>query len=254
MSRDLAKRAGISHDPQEVHPRVFTASNHELPIIGKARIPFELGPHLVMHEVFVVDSPSYHAILGTDILRKCGSLTIDFSEKLVDFTNPLSDDITRVPMAIQASDNNTILAVCLLRKAVIPPNTETYVNGFSETRNRTPGSALFVPDGQMQNPAFAWAVVQKGHPLVPLAVVNFTNDPVTLYAGQKVGSLVPIEEKQIGYVIDNKDQLLSRNSMVSDLTERPTRQSKHIATRNMDPFIPVNAHASTPEFQTRTVE
>ena len=101
VSRGLAEHAGIPPDSQEVHPRVFTASNHELPILGKARIPFELGPHLVMHEVFIVDTPPYHAILGTDILRKCGSLTIDFSEKHVDFTDPLSDDITRVPMAKQ---------------------------------------------------------------------------------------------------------------------------------------------------------
>ncbi|MCP3666774.1 MAG: hypothetical protein GY696_30470 [Gammaproteobacteria bacterium] len=181
ISFEIAKKLkGIKWErPRE---KAHSLSQQNLPLIASARVVLRIQGKGVKHRVHVMDKSPKPVVLGTDFLKKLGTVTFDFERHTVILKGGIS-----IPMRPVAKDFWDVL---VKESVVVPPRTEIIIQAsIPEAPPHKSCEMLVEPDLLLDDRANI-VVARSLHwadSNVPIRVVNPNDFQVELLAGQMVG-------------------------------------------------------------------
>lgn len=157
-----------------------TASNDELPLLGRIVVPFKVGGVTRPLPLFVSEAIDVPCLLGVDFLQYCPCV-IDLSNKRL----VLAPSASVRSVSAQAVSLGRVTLSC---DQVIAPGSEVVLKGFVPNCDYS-GPALIEPGESLCGVEVVRAVVTVNRTRVPVMVRNVTAEPVTLFKKRDLASV-----------------------------------------------------------------
>ena len=191
QSSDLTPWSGAS---------LVSAAGTALTIHGCACVNLELGGKKFQTNVVVVSLLTSEAILGLDFLQ-AQQATIDLGHKTLHLRESGCNIPLDVPTPIQSCSGNQQIRP--INTVEVPPRSMMEVPAYFETAV----SGVWLVEGaanKCSQVAIARAIVQPTSTIIPVCVLNVSEEPVTLYAGAVIATMQHIElPAEVGVVTND---------------------------------------------------
>ena len=157
-----------------------------LHVCGIAQVQISLGGRCFQSQVVIVSGLTADAILGLDFLEANGC-TIDLGKKTLHFQD------CNLSLSLDTSIQSSPATVCVavVSTLQVPAYSEMEVMAKVE-KPSVPG--LWAVEGETDQIMVAHAVVDASADLIPVRLLNPSNEVVTLYKGKEIASLQPADE------------------------------------------------------------
>ena len=168
---------------------LVSAGGTPLSVHGCARLGLGLGGRKFQVEFVVVSPLTSEAILGIDFLQ-AQQATIDLGRGNLLLRESGCDIKLNVPTPLQTPI--TEQKVCISSTVEVPPPCVMEVQAYVD---RDAGGVWLVEEAVEKEleVAVARAIVEPKSAVLPVCVLNVSDQPVTLYAGAMVATMTPID-------------------------------------------------------------
>ena len=162
-----------------------TASQEDLPLLGRVVVPFQIGDATYPLPLFVSDAIDVPCLLGVDFLQHCPCV-IDLSRRRL----VMVPNVSVRSVSAQAVSLGNVSLSC---DRVIAPGSEMVLQGLVPNCDYV-GPALIEPDDVPSGVEVVRAIVNVDRACVPVVVRNVTAEPITLFKKRSLASV------EVGFV------------------------------------------------------
>lgn len=153
-------------------------------VVGRWQTVCQFDSLALVTEFLVADVPTPDVLLGSDFLSKFGAV--------VDLGNQCCHLLGKKLPLISASDITTPQLVTVHADTIVPPRSEFIISGAVKGFSGGCGTGMLEPSDSLSKHCavlVARVVCNVNQGVVPIRVINVTEDPLTLRRGMKVGTL-----------------------------------------------------------------
>lgn len=212
---------------------IATAVNgNSLDIKGTAKIRVELGNELCVHKFHIMKNCSYSCIIGTDLLAKIGTFSIDLQNKCLEIGGE-KFHLGYLPI-------NNVNMVTVTTNVKIPPRTRVILPCVTSMK-LSASEFLFEPGEKFldkYNMNIARALVKPDkNGFLPVQIMNTSSSHRQIPAGKTIGSVEPLENMTINNIDAKPNQKIASNCVKNvDLSQcelEPMQKAKLLSVLGM---------------------
>ena len=164
-----------------------SVNNQTLPITGTTDVTITVADKAVVHTVYILRNSPFAAILGVDILKKLGRISLDFAEGNVEFNGRTTQ--------LGSEDTSATCAVKLISSITLPPHSETRLMAKLAEQQQSPVLIEPAESTEVRSPLLVARIIATPYEnTIPLRIINASAQPRRLASNTIVAYAEAFEE------------------------------------------------------------
>ena len=200
VNEDILGRYAEEKIKKYENTKYVSASNHKLNLIGRIEVPITIRKETILHTVYIMKDAAETCILGMDFLQKLDSAVIDLNANklVIGKDNEKSEECKSRDSGTKSTEKGEDTPVIVDRPTLLMSYAETIFSGFVEELSEK--DVLFEPSKyfmERHNVSMSNCVCKVVKDKIPVRIANHNMEPVKLYPGEKLGTIMLITPNEI---------------------------------------------------------